>query len=161
MRNRVRTNSVLVVAAAFLLLTHSGTAGAVPAAGDEYDPRHDPNYTRGTSERTPVNWQAVWALAQEFEARAPASIGRSQAPSQFAVPQAWHYVQEFPSPGATPPISGAVGYGAPYGGPFYRYDPWFPGWWGASPRIPWWSLVPPRTHHGDRHDRWQDRQRKW
>ncbi len=137
------------VVAAILFMTHPGLAGAVSPTKDQYDPRKDPNYSRENSER-PLNWEAVWGLVREFETRTP-SIGRGQPPSQFAVPQPWHYVQEVPSSGAPPPISGAVGYGAPYGGPFYGYDPWFPGWWGTSPRIPWWSLIPFVSHHRHRH----------
>ena len=142
----LRTNIVCPVIAVLLLLSHSGDARAVSGMPDQYDPRRDPNYSREAVETTPINWDAVWSLVREFEARSHSNMGQNQPSSQFAVPQPWHYVQESFSPGATPPLSNAS-YGAPYGGPSYGYDPWFAGWWETSPRIPWWSLVPPRHHH--------------
>ncbi len=149
MRTKVRTNMTMMwtLAAVLLLLTHLVEAGVASAATDQYDPRRDPNYTHEASETAPINWEAVWGLMREFEARAHANVGRNQPPSHFAVPQPWHDVQEVPSPGATPPISGAVG----YGGPFYGYDPWLPGWWETSPRIPWWSLIPFKKDHHRHH----------
>ena len=144
--HKLNTNAFVAVAAAVLLLTHLGEAGVASAATDQYDPRRDPNYSREAVETTPINWDAVWSLVREFEARSHANAARPLPSSQFAVPQPWHYVQESFSPGATPPLSNAS-YGAPYGGPSYGYDPWFAGWWETSPRIPWWSLVPPRHHH--------------
>jgi hypothetical protein len=147
MRSEVRTFMLGPVATVLLLLANLGEASVVSATPDEYDPRRDPNYTREVSATTPMNWQAIWSLVREFEGRTDQIVGRSLASSQFAVPQPWHYVQETPSPAATPAASGAAVYGGPYGGSFYGYDPWVPGWWQTSPRIPWWSLIPPRTHH--------------
>jgi hypothetical protein len=145
-----RTNIVLTVTAAVLLLTHSGEAGVASAATDQYDPRRDPNYSSEAFETTPINWGAVWGLVREFEARSHANGARPLPASQYAFPQPWHYVQESFSPGATPPLSSAA-YGAPYGGAYYGYDPWVPAWWGTSPRIPWWSLIPfKRDHHRPR-----------
>ena len=146
--NKLNTNILIAVIAAVLLLTHLGEAGVVSAATDQYDPRRDPNYSREAFETTPINWEAVWGLVREFEARSYANAAQTQPSSQYAVPQPWHYVQESFSPGATPPLSSAA-YGATYGGPYYGYDPWVPAWWGTSPRIPWWSLIPFSTnHHG-------------
>jgi hypothetical protein len=151
--HKLKMNTFVVVTAAVLLFTHLGEASAVSAATDQYDPRRDPNYTREASETAPINWEAVWGLVREFEARAHANAARPLPSSQFAFPQPWHYVQESFSPGAPPPLSSAA-YGAPYGGSSYGYDPWFAGWWETSPRIPWWSLIPfkrdhhrPRPHH--------------
>ena len=123
----------------------------VAATPEQYDPRRDPNYSRETSDRTPLNWQAVWALVREFEERAYPSIERPQMTAPYAQPQPWHYVQEIPSPVATSPIAGADVYGGAYGGSFYGYDPWFPGRWETSPRIPWWSLIPFKKDHHPHH----------
>jgi len=149
--NKLNTNILIAVTAAVLLFTHLGEGGAVSVGPDQYDPRRDPNYAREASATAPIHWEAVWGLVREFEARSPVNTARIQPSSQLVVPQPWHYVQESFSPGATPPLSSAA-YGAPYGGPSYGYDPWFAGWWGTSPRIPWWSLIPPRTHHHRHHE---------
>lgn len=148
--HKLKMINFVAVSSAVLLLTHFGEAGAVSVGPDQYDPRRDPNYTREASATAPIHWEAVWGLVREFEARSSVNTTRTQPSNQFAVPQPWHYVQETPSPWATSSMSGAAAYGGPYGGPLYGYDPWFSGWWEASPRIPWWSLVPPRAHH-DRH----------
>jgi len=148
---KLKTNTLVAVTAAVLLLTHLGEAGVASAATDQYDPRRDPNYTREVSATTPMNWQAIWSLVREFEGRTDQIVGRGLPSSQFAVPQPWHYVQETPSPGATLSYSGAAGYGGVYGGPFYGYEPWYPSWREASPRIPWWSLVPFTTKDHQHH----------
>lgn len=145
--NKLNTNILIAVTATVLLLTHLGEAGAVSAAPDQYDPRRDPNYSREAFQTAPIHWEAVWELVREFEVRSHSNAARSQPSSQFAVPQPWHYVQETPWPAATPPFSGAAG----YGGQYYGYDPWFAGWWEASPRIPWWSLVPFTTKAHQHH----------
>jgi hypothetical protein len=151
--HKLKMNTFVVVTAAVLLFTHLGEGGAVSVGLDQYDPRRDPNYTRAAFETAPINWEAVWGLVREFEARSHANAARPLPSSQFAFPQPWHYVQESFSPGGTAPLSSAD-YGAPYGGPSYRYDPWVPAWRGTSPRIPWWTLIPfktdrhrPRPHH--------------
>ena len=150
MKAGIRTAMLCCVAAALVWLPPLGETGAVSATPDQYDPRHDPNYTPASRTHS-LDWQAVWALVWEFEARSHPNVGRSQPSSHFAMPQPWHYVQEFPSPGATRPISGAAAYGAPFGVTLYGYESWFPGWWISSPRIPWWSLIPPSTHPRHRH----------
>jgi hypothetical protein len=160
MRAGIRV-SMLCLVAAFLLLAHSGEAGVVSAGGDEYDPRRDPNYTRETLEKTPVNWQAVWVLVRESEARASFTVDRPQVLPTYAQPQPQHYVQGAPSPIGSPFLADASAYGNSYASVFYGYPPSFPGWYAASPRIPWWSLRPPRTLHGDRHHRWQGHHRRW
>lgn len=149
--NKLNMNILIAVTAAVLLLTHLGKAGVASAATDQYDPRRDPNYVREVSTTTPMNWQAIWSLVREFEGRTDQIVGRGLPSSQFAVPQPWHYVQETPSPAATPATSDAAVYGGPYGGSFYGYDPWVPGWWQTSPRIPWWSLVPFTTKDHQHH----------
>jgi hypothetical protein len=156
--HKLKKNVFFAVAAAVLLLTHLGETGAASAATDQYDPRRDPNYTRAAFETAPINWDAIWGLVREFEARSHVNAARPLPSSQFAVPQPWHYVQESFSPGATPPLSSAA-YGAPYGGPSYGYDPWVPAWWGTSPRIPWWSLIPLKKDHHRRHRHHQGRGR--
>jgi hypothetical protein len=148
---KLRTNTFVAVTAALLLLTHTGQAGAMSATPNEYDPRRDPNYIRETSERTSVNWQTVWALAREFEARAYMNIDRPQMTAPYAQPQPWHYVEGAPSFGGSMASLDAPIYGGPYVGSWYAYGPSLSGWWGTSPRIPWRSLVPfNRNHHGHR-----------
>ena len=151
MRNRVRTNSLLAVAAAFLVLTHSGNTGAVSATPEEYDPRLDPNYSRATSEAARMDWQAIWSLVREFEARAHPNRDRSQVPALYVQPQPWHYVQGAASLSGSPPLRDAPIYGSPYLGSWYAYGPSLSGWWGTSPRIPWWSLISPSPHNRHRH----------
>ncbi|MBI4381150.1 MAG: hypothetical protein HY574_08150 [candidate division NC10 bacterium] len=147
--HKPKTNTLVAITAAVLLFTHVGEGGAVSVGPDQYDPRRDPNYVREASATTPMNWQAIWSLVREFEGRTDQIVGRGLPSSQFAVPQPSHYVQETPWPGATPSYSGAAVYGGPYGGSFYGYEPWYPSWREASPRIPWWSLIPFKTdHHG-------------
>ena len=151
MGNALRMSIVWTVAAVLLLFTHSGGAGAVLAAGDEYDPRRDSNYSRATSEAARMDWQAIWALVREFEARAYPNIDRPQMTTPYAQPQPWHYVPGAPSFSGSPPLPDAPIYGGPYLGSWYAYGPSFSGWWRDSPRIPWWSLIPPSTHHRHRH----------
>lgn len=161
--HKLKTNTLVAIAAAVLLFTHLGEGGAVSAGPDQYDPRRDPNYTSSSSATAPIHWEAVWGLVQEFETRSPVNTARIQPSSQLVVPQPWHYVQETPWPGATPSYSGAAGYGGVYGGPFYGYEPWYASWREASPRIPWWSLIPPRTHHHryHRHHGGRSDHRRW
>lgn len=150
MRNQVRVNRLLVLAAVILLFTPLGTAGAVSAALDQYDPRRDPNYSVQMSEQSPMNWETIWVMVREFEARSP-SVYRPQATTPYAQPQPWHYVQ-----GTTPSIASALAsdassYGGWYGNALYPYGATYATWWDSSPRIPWWSLVPFRTNHHRHH----------
>jgi len=145
--NKLITNILIAVTAAVLLLTHLGEAGVASAATDQYDPRRDPNYSREAFETTPINWEAVWGLVREFEMRTYASVGRSQPASQFAVPQPWHYVQGTSLFDSSSPGYGVPVYGDPYALARYAYYPSLSPWWGKSPRIPWWSLIPFSTNH--------------
>lgn len=151
MGSGTRTGFVCSIAATVLLVARPGVGHAASVPSDQYDPRRDPNYSRQAWLTAPIPWEAVLALAREFEGRTYQIMDRRQPSSQFAAPQPWHYVQETPSPWATSSVSGAAGYGGPYGGPFYGYDPWFSGWRETSPRIPWWSLVPFTTKHHQHH----------
>lgn len=148
-----RMSILCVVIAAFLLPAHLGEAGAVTATPDQYDPRLDPNYSLETSERTPVNWEAIWGLVREFEARTYLNVDRPQATAPYAQPQPWQYVQGVPTFSGSPPIPDVPSYEGPYAGSWYAYGPLFSGFWEPSPRIPWWSLIPPRTHHRRGHQR--------
>lgn len=147
MRTGIRRNVLRSAGVGLLLLAYPGEAGTVSAAPDEYDPRHDPNYSRETSEKPPVNWEAIWALAREFESRAYPNGDRCQLARVCTAPQPWHYVHGASSFNAPPSVSDGPVYGDPSVGPSYGYGPLFAGWWGTSPRIPWWSLIPPRIHH--------------
>ena len=98
-----------------------------------------------------MNWEAIWALVREFEARAYSNIDQPQMTAPYAQPQPWHYVQGAPSFSGSLSNPDAPIYGGPYIGSWYGYGPSFSGWWKTSPRIPWWSLVPfNRNHHGHR-----------
>jgi hypothetical protein len=145
--NKLNTNILIAVTAAILFLTHLGEAAAVSAVGDEYDPRRDPNYSVQMSEQSPMNWEAIWALAREFEARAYPTVDRPQV----AQPQPLHYVEQAPSFSGSLPNPDAPIYGGPYIGSWYAYGPSFSGWWQTSPRIPWWSLIPFNTNHHRHH----------
>ena len=146
MRIERRPKGLYTVACVLLLFGHPGNVGAATATPDQYDPRRDPNYSREAAPVSQVNWNAVSALAQEFEARSYQALTRGQAFNQFPQPQPWSYVQGAPSP-----IGSPATYGDPYAGYIYGYGSGFPGWFEPSPRIPWWSLIPPRRHHQDRH----------
>ena len=151
MRTAIRPSILCSIAAALILLVRSSEAGAVSAAPDQYDPRRDPNYSRETLEKPPVNWDAIWALVREFEARAYPNVNGSQVPAPYAQPQPRHYVEGAPSLSGSPPLSAAPIYGSPYIRSWYAHGPSFSGWWGTSPRIPWWSLIPFRSHHAHGH----------
>jgi hypothetical protein len=151
MRTKIQWGMLCGVVAALLFMTHPGLAGAVSPTKDQYDPRKDPNYTRETLEKTPVNWQAVWVLVRESEARASFTVDRPQVSAPYAQPQPWHYIEGEPSFSASMASRDAPIYGGPYIGSWYAYGPSFSGWWQTSPRIPWWSLVPfNRNHDGHR-----------
>lgn len=145
MRITDRPKLFVHLVSAWLVVAHLSQA---PAAfgKTEYDPRRDPNYSREAALAFQVNWNVVSALAQEFEARSYQALNRGQALNQFPQPQPRSYVQEAPSPIGSPPI-----YGDPYAGYVYGYGSGFPGWFEPSPRVPWWSLIPPRRHHRDGH----------
>ena len=145
--HKLKTNAFVAVTAAVLLLTHLGEVGVASATPDQYDPRLDPNYSRETSETAPINWEAVWSLVREFEARTYLNVDGPQVAAPYAQPQPWHYVQ-----GTSLFDSSSQGYGVPvYGDPYalarYAYYPSLSPWWGKSPRIPWWSLIPFSTNH--------------
>lgn len=147
MRTGARPSILSTVAAALLLHAHLGEAGAVSAAPDQYDPGRDPNYSWDAMERTPMNWETIWAMVREFEARAYRTVDRPQVTAPFAQPQPSHYVQGAPSFVASPLVPDAPVYGGPYLGALYPYGSSLLSWWQASPRTPWWSLIPFRSHH--------------
>ena len=153
MRIGRRISGLYAVTSALLLLAYSGEGGAMSLATDQYDPRRDPNYSRELSEQSPMNWEAIWALAREFEARAYPNIDRPHMPAPYAQPQPRHYVEGAPSFSGSMASLDASIYGGPYLGSWYPYGPSMSGWWQTSaPRIPWWSLIPFRTdHHRHRH----------
>jgi hypothetical protein len=144
-----------ILGATFLLILGCVVL-AVSATPDRYDPRHDPNFIQDASEKGPVNWEAIWGLIREFEGRSYQSVGASRVSGPFAMPQPWHYVQGAPSLVGSPRVPDTSVYGGVYPGTFYGVESFFPGWWGASPRIPWWSLIPPRAHHhNEHHHKWR------
>ena len=158
--NKLNTNILIAVTATVLLLTHLGEAGAVSAAPDQYDPRRDPNYSREAFQTAPIHWEAVWGLVREFEARTYLNVDRPQVAAPYAQPQPWHYVQGTSLSDSSSPGYGVPVYGDPYALARYAYYPSLSPWWGESPRIPWWSLIPfkrdhhrPRPHHEGR-GRW-------
>lgn len=152
MRGRIRKATTFwSILAAVLLVVHGRLVLAVSATPDQYDPRHDPNFAPETSERAPVNWEAIWGLVREFEARAYLNVDRPQATAPYAQPQPWHYVQGVPTFSGSPPIPDVPGYGDPYVGSWYAYGSSFSGYWEPSPRIPWWSLIPFRSRDGHGH----------
>jgi hypothetical protein len=154
MRGRMRKATTFwSILAAALLVAHGRVALGVSATPDQYDPRQDPDVAPKTSERGPGEWEAIWGLVREFEGRSYPSEGANQVPGQVAVPQPWHYVQGAPSFVGSPPILDAPVYEGVYGGAYYGAESFFPGWWGVSTRIPWWSLIPPSGHHRHRHHR--------
>ena len=120
MKGRIRKATTFwSILAAVLLIMHGREGQAVSASPDQYDPRYDPSFAPETSERAPVNWEAIWGLVREFEGRSYPKVEASQVPGQVAVPQPWHYVQGSPSSAATPPILSEPIYGGPSAGPFY------------------------------------------
>lgn len=151
MRYGKRTRSwwyALVVSVQFFALWF---AGPVLAGIESYDPRLDPNYTMAMSGNTTLNWRAIEMLAREFQERSALIGSRPAAANQYVQPQPWHYAGAdypmmvsqagYPGPGYwTPPVGGQYPYWYGSGSGLY-------GWWQPSPRIPWWSLVPPRHHH--------------
>lgn len=116
---------------------------------ESYDPRLDPNYSGATPANPTPDWRAIEALAREFQERGATVASRSVIVGQYIQPQPWYYVGTdnsmmasqygYVGPGYwTPPIGGVYPYW--YGSGVY-------GWRDPYPRIPWWSLIPPRHHH--------------
>lgn len=115
---------------------------------ESYDPRLDPAYTRATSNNPAVDWRAIEALGREFQERGAPSA-QPAAAGYYILYQPWHYVGAvYP---AMVPQTDYAGYGywtPPVGGLYpYWYSSGVYGWRDPYPRIPWWSLVPPRHHH--------------
>ncbi len=154
-----RPKGLYAVACALLLLGHPGNIGAASVPYDQYDPRRDPNYSREAFQTTPVNWEAVWAQVREFEARTSINLQSARALPYYPQPQPWPYVQGTAPSVASPLMAEAFNYGTYggwYGGPLYAYGAPYTTWWDSSPRIPWWSLVPPKHHdRGGHHHRKQ------
>jgi len=126
-----------------LLCAYVGQGEAGSKTIESYNPKNDPNYTRATAKRPPVTSEAVSTLAQAFETTPNAKQRVGVVPS--APPQPIQYIQatapEVPSQSAL----GMPIYGALSAVPYYVYRPSFP-WREASPRIPWWSLLPLTKH---------------
>lgn len=116
---------------------------------ESYDPRLDPNYTRAMSTNPGPDWRAIEVFGREFQERSVTAGSRPGAGGQYVQPQPWYYA------GAENPVTTSqsgytsAGYWAPpIGGPYqYWSGSGFYGWREPSPRIPWWSLIPPRHHH--------------
>jgi hypothetical protein len=127
-----------------------GVAQPVWAGIESYDPRLDPNYTRAMSTDPSPDWRAIEALGREFQERSPTAGSRPGAAGQYVQPQPWHYVTvDNPVMASQAGYPGGGFWASPAGGqyPSYWYGSGIYGWWEPSPRIPWWSLVPPRHHH--------------
>jgi len=143
-----------VVAAVATLLFFSMTAVQAQAASrpvEGYNPKTDPNYTQGARQNAPADWQAIWGLVQEFGMQPGPPAERRQGATPYGLHQPRQYAD--PSDPSTPPqlVPGGSVYQSLYGFPTYPYGGSYPGWWDASPRIPWWSLMPFAVHGRDRH----------
>ncbi len=143
---RMRTRTVALVALTSLsVLGARGFAVAGPLEG--YNPKDDPNYTRALGNRA-VRDEALLGLIGEFEGQQTTSPARPLPVSQAAPPQPQSYVSgdtRVASVSTGQPNYGPeYGFGAGYAPAFsyYGHTVWYPGWWQASPRIPWWSLLP-------------------
>lgn len=124
-------------------------APSVWAGIESYDPRLDPNYTRATSANPSPDWRAIEALGREFQAQSTLIGSRPVAASQYVQPQPWYYAGTDNPMMASQYSYASPGYWTPsIGGPYpYWYGSGVYGWREPYPRIPWWSLVPPRHHH--------------
>lgn len=149
MRYGNRTRSwwyALAICAQFFALW---VAQPVLAGIESYDPRLDPNYARATSGNSTIDWRAIEALGREFQARS-ALIGSRPAPAfQYVQPQPWYYAgAEYPMMASQYGYAGPGYWTPPIGGVYpYWYGSGVYGWRDPYPRIPWWSLVPPRHHY--------------
>lgn len=142
---RPRCRALLAVLSIGLLwLTQPAWAGI-----ETYDPRLDPNYTRATPGNPGLDWRAIEALGREFHERNLTAGSRPIAAGSFPYPQPWSYAGGESPVMAAQSGYGGVGYGMPPMGGAYPswYGPGVYGWLEPSPRIPWWSLIPPRHHH--------------
>ena len=124
-------------------------APPVWAGIESYDPRLDPNYTRAMSTNPSPDWRAIEALGREFQERSVTAGSRPGAGGQYAQPQPWHYAgTDNPMMVSQAGYAGFSYWTPPIGGPYQNwYGQGIYGWLEPSPRIPWWSLVPPRHHH--------------
>ena len=131
-----------------LLCAYAVQGDAASRTVAPYNPKDDPNYTQATAQRPPVTSEAVSTLMHAFETTPYA--GRRQDVTLSAPPQPLSYTQttapQVPAPYAFDmPIYGAFGT-VPYGAvPNYVHRSSF-FWREHSPRIPWWSLLPPTKH---------------
>lgn len=141
-----RWGNVLAICAQFVALW---VAQPIWAGIETYDPRLDPNYTRAMSTNPSPDWRAIEALGREFQERSVTAGSRPGAGGQYVQPQPWHYaVADDPVMISRADYPGLGYWSPPIGGPYqYWYGPGIYGWREPSPRIPWWSLVPPRHHH--------------
>ena len=139
------------VAALVFFCAQAGQAQVASRTVEEYNPRADPSYTEGATQNAPADWQVIWGLVQEFGMQPGPPAERRQSATPYGLPQPRQYV-DTPDP-STPPqlVPGGLVYQSLYGVPAYTYGGWHPGWWDASPRIPWWSLMPFAVHGRDRH----------
>jgi hypothetical protein len=154
-----------IVATGVLSLTCLMTVTGAMAFHSDYNPTEDPRANQTRTEPPAVDWQSVWTLAAEFEARAPGtSSGRPLLTSVAPVPPSYTVssVPTFDAYGAPIPFmstgpwigDGPVGswMGARWGAPV-QVMPWWPHtaglvpWWPYTSRIPWWNLPPSRHKH--------------
>jgi hypothetical protein len=138
------------VAALLFFYPQAGQAQAASRPGEGYNPKTDPNYTQGARQNVPADWQVIWGSVQEFGMQPGPPAERRQGATPYGLPQPRQYA-DTPDP-STPPqlVPGGLVYQSLYGFPTYPYGGWHPGWWDASPRIPWWSLIPFTRHGRDR-----------
>lgn len=163
MMNLLR-RSAIGATVALLLSCMMAVTGAM-AFQSEYNPAEDPRANRARTEPPAVDWQRVWALAAEFEARAPGtSSGRPLLSSVTPVPPSYTAsgVPTLDAYGPLIPFMSTVpwiwdGPGGSWMGARWRapvqVSPWWPhtgglvSWGPYTPRNPWWSGVPSRNKH--------------
>lgn len=144
-RNQIALSGMVAALLVFLLITPQ--VFGMPSDPALYNPRLDPNYISGQANPR-HDWERIWALVSEYEAIAMDRPIGPQPPIPYAHPQPQAYTDWALSRDGMPYASGPLLHATlyTYMGGYYPYDSW-----GAyrtpSPRIPWWSLIPPRHRH--------------
>ena len=150
MANHGRRSIEAAVAALFFFFAHMGQAQAASRPGEGYNPKTDPNYTQGAWQNAPADWQVIWGPVQEFGVQPGPQTEHRQSATPYGLHQPRQYA-DASDPSTSPQlVPGGLVYQSLYGVPSYPFGGWYPRWWDASPRIPWWSLIPFTRHGRDR-----------